>query len=759
MKKRLFLLIILGVSHFILFAQSAKQWNKQGNKLYEMGDYLGALKAYKKAYSMEKNVSEYVFNYAEALRGYNDYKEAEEHYKIALDLDEGQSYPLCMFWLATMQKQQGNYKQAQESFKLFYKHYKQAPSFYQRKAKNEMKACDAAQKIVLDTQKVNIQNVGQLTNSYNSEFAPTLLDEQTLIYSSLRAANMNEKGEVEDKNYHVQLYVAKKEKETWKEQGEYAELISNKAYDNANFTVSPDKKRAYFSRCDEKLGCKIYITEKSRTGWTIPKILEAPVNMEGYNSSQPFITIADDKETLFFISDKPGGKGKYDIYYSTVSNKGQKYSNPRNAGRRINTPDNDLTPFYVDSTECFYFSSNWHLGIGGYDIFKSCGRLRSLPLPENMGVPYNSPANDLYFSIYDTIGYLTSNREGSFSLQGETCCNDIYEFKLNKPKPVTPKDSVEDIYKSLELLNKYLPVTLYFHNDEPNPKTTDTLTNKNYLSTYEKYYDMQEKYMEEYSKDLASEEEELNAKEEIEDFFTGYVDKGVNDLKMFTKLLLRELNEGGQYNITIKGYASPLAKSDYNEKLTLRRISSLINYLNEYNVGEFKPYINKTSNNGGYITFTKIPFGEYKADTTVSDNLNDQRNSIYSKKAALERKIEILSIDLAKQKSISTTPSISKMQVDSIVDLGKLSYGKKYDKKFKVKNIDNKPVSITTAQSDCSCTVIENQNITLLPGEEKEIPFTFYAIEKGKIMREIRLTYGETKQVKKIRVKALVYGN
>ena len=89
---------------------------------------------------------------------------------------------------------------------------------------------------------------------------------------------------------------------------------------------------------------------------------------------------------------------------------------------------------------------------------------------------------------------------------------------------------------------------------------------------------MLDTYKKEYSKGLNPTKSD-EAKEEIENFFVEYVDQGVKDLALFRDLLLEELQKGKRLKITIQGFASPLAKTDYNVNLTKRRISSLINYL------------------------------------------------------------------------------------------------------------------------------------------------------------------------------------
>ena len=151
------------------------------------------------------------------------------------------------------------------------------------------------------------------------------------------------------------------------------------------------------------------------------------------------------------------------------------------------------------------------------------------------------------------------------------------------------------------------------------------------------------KYKEEYSLGLSG-DKSAEAKEDIESFFIEYVDQGVKDLEVFRDLLLEELDRGAKITITVKGFASPLAKTDYNVNLTKRRIASLVNYMRAYENGVFAKYLNGTAENGGKVLFSEVPFGEYTANQLTSDNPNDVQNSVYSRAAAIERKIEIQSV-------------------------------------------------------------------------------------------------------------------
>ena len=94
-----------------------------------------------------------------------------------------------------------------------------------------------------------------------------------------------------------------------------------------------------------------------------------------------------------------------------------------------------------------------------------------------------------------------------------------------------------------------------------------------------------------------------------------------------------------KWSYTLKGILSPLHDKNYNINLSKRRISSLINMVNNFKNGALKEYLDNRS-----IKIVELPFGENRSDKKVSDNPKDRKNSVYSKNAMLERKIEIVEI-------------------------------------------------------------------------------------------------------------------
>ena len=157
------------------------------------------------------------------------------------------------------------------------------------------------------------------------------------------------------------------------------------------------------------------------------------INEPYYTATQPAIgyTSKSNLEVVYFVSDRPGGRGGLDIWYTYYDPRKKDYVQPRNCGSKINTSGDEMTPFYDLVTRQLYFSSTGHPGLGGLDIFKSMGELRKWYPVENVGYPINSSYDDLYFNISKNRedGFLVSNRPSPNSFRNPTCCDDIYQYR------------------------------------------------------------------------------------------------------------------------------------------------------------------------------------------------------------------------------------------------------------------------------------------------------------------------------------------
>ena len=623
-----------------------KVWVKFGDQATMENDAYSAAIFYELA--LNKDTSDYklLFKYGTALTSYQNFNKALPVFlqlKTKVTLAE---YPLLDYQIAVIYKQAGNYKKSNEFYKSFVNYSTQKTELEYLKAKNELANYDKVLLLLKDTASTKIKNLTGNVNTGESEFAPVLINDSTLLFSSLRASKKDENGIVLDSNYSSKLYLANKQDSSWM----FKKALNDTGFTQksiANATFNLQKTEIYFSQCGQFNHCQIYVAKWENGILSNVKKLPETVNAPEFNTTHPVLIERYNKKYLLFSSNRFGGKGGMDLWISEFQ---KEWTAPKNLGKLINSPGNEITPFYSNSDSTLYFSSDWHYNLGGFDVFKSKG---SLPLnwsePINLGIPYNSSLNDLYFSQKDSSnGFVTSSREGSQTDKDAVCCNDIYEFNnlVALPSLLVKVDSVKEtiidnpVVASNSIDPFKFPLTVYFHNDIPNPDSWEKTTTLNYETTYQEYLALKPQYKNLYSAPFQNAIKE-NAIASVDSFFINHAEKGYADLLYFTQKLIVELEKGNSVELLLKGFASPLTKTDYNVNLSLRRISSIINYLSQYQNGILIPFINGTATNKAKLSFVKNPNGEYKSQKGVSSNYYDVRNSIYNPAAALERRVEV----------------------------------------------------------------------------------------------------------------------
>lgn len=217
----------------------------------------------------------------------------------------------------------------------------------------------------------------------------------------------------------------------------------NTKYHEGTVVISSDGDTMYFDRNDyykknfDKSNkginqINLYVAEKINGSWE--NIKSVPFNSDNYSTGHP--ALSPDGKTLYFSSDKPGGKGGSDIYKVSVNNGA--FGTPE-AVSNINTTGTDVFPFVSLDGE-LYFSSDGHLGIGGLDVFSTKEKGGVYTTPKNLGQGVNSIGDDFAFYVNpDTMtGYVSSNREGG---KGS---DDIYILKQLDPITVEATLIVED---------------------------------------------------------------------------------------------------------------------------------------------------------------------------------------------------------------------------------------------------------------------------------------------------------------------------
>ena len=208
--------------------------------------------------------------------------------------------------------------------------------------------------------------------------------------------------------------------------------INSELYNEGAHCISPDGKYLFFTGCNRPDGrgsCDIYVSRREGDRWGAPHNLGAPVNSGGWEA-QP--ALAADGRTLYFVSNRRGGQGGYDIWKSTLQSDGQ-WGEPQNLGPTINTVYDESSPYIHADNRTLYFASDGWPGFGNKDIFRS--QLDSADRwqePVNLGYPINDHHEQSALTVS------MNGKQAFFSTRREDAIGglDIYAFDL--PQAVRP---------------------------------------------------------------------------------------------------------------------------------------------------------------------------------------------------------------------------------------------------------------------------------------------------------------------------------
>lgn len=405
-------------------------------------DYFTAIDFYEKLLIRKPTDYKSTFQLAEMYRFTRNYTKAKSAYDKAYELNPDKNL-LSLYFVGRMQMTQEEYTKAIENFEIFRKKYKDKNEGfkYRNHAKILIEGCELA---LLDTSFSQTKTEflsGGVNMAYN-EFNPTPLTTNLLLFSSLRSDTVIhyiDSLHKDTSTFKSGFYLAQKSGGSWRFIGKYDGPFEYNNFDVGNACFSLDSSRIYFTKCKKnwkyEIICNIYYSEKSEGIWGDPVKLSSVINNNKYSSTQPAIGLnpKNGNEILYFSSNNPDGHGGYDLWYSEKI-KGE-FSEMRNLGGRINTRSDEICPYIDTESSTLYFSSNGHPTYGEMDIFKSFGhKTKWMKNPVNIGKPFNSPADDLYYIEFNQAkeGFFTSNRDGGIALKNPNCCDDIYSFAHDK---------------------------------------------------------------------------------------------------------------------------------------------------------------------------------------------------------------------------------------------------------------------------------------------------------------------------------------
>lgn len=464
MKSRLIILTILFFVSCLLpmnvFSQQYHTTSPKALKAYKAGltafdyiDYLNAEQYFNQAIETDNKFFEAYMMMGELLSKQRRFIEAARNFQKAVQIDSA-FYPPVFFNMATAEMMSGEYGKAL----VHYNVYLCLPKISDKNksvATRNVKNCQFAIEAVKNPVPFNPESVGEGINTSNDEYWPSITaDGQTLMFTRQERPSENV---LRKAIFQEDFYLSYLSDNVWKTAVNAGTPLNTSQNEGAQ-SLSSDGNYMYFTACERPGGlgsCDIFFSALNNGKWSLPVNLGSPVNTK-YWEVQPSINAAG--KMLFFSSNRPGGIGGKDLWFS-VYKSNKKWSTPRNLGNIINTSGDEMSPFIHFDGKTLYFSSDGLPGMGGLDIYFS--RMlddSTWTEPKNLGYPINT-YNDEMGLIIESDGqkaYFSTKRN-------EKEGKNIYSFRLYEavqPNPVaylkgkvTDKETGQVLIAEYELIN------------------------------------------------------------------------------------------------------------------------------------------------------------------------------------------------------------------------------------------------------------------------------------------------------------------
>ncbi|MCB2378150.1 OmpA family protein [Hymenobacter sp. BT635] len=372
---------------------------------------------------------------AEKRRNYNQARSLLEAYVSLFGIQNFYKDTPLLWRLAQLWEKAGNEEKAKAYYRLALKHHRQDVKKIQLYYDSlEQKEADlyVPLKVYYDIVEYRksiatfhppkgvYTSMGDAINSKVEDYGPTLnAGADQLIFSSKRKTRGIADAVDED------LYTSHKEGVSWADAEPLPKPI-NSQYNEGSACITKDGKTLYFARCECPTchgNCDLYVSTFKEGQWTMPKSLGSTVNSPAWDS-QP--TLSRNEDTLYFASDRLGGFGLSDIWY-TAKNKAGQWTKAQNLGPVVNTRESEVSPYYHPLYNVLYFSSRGQLlNYGDFDIYKTYRVRGRWQEPRNIGPLVNGKGSEYYFTIDSESTNLFYARSEAKDLKNL----DLYSFPL-----------------------------------------------------------------------------------------------------------------------------------------------------------------------------------------------------------------------------------------------------------------------------------------------------------------------------------------
>lgn len=439
------------ISLFLIFAFALSSCSRyhisRGDAYYKSMQYDKAISSYSKG--IKGDVPDKIkIKLADSYRMNNDYQNAERWYSEVAAIQGVDE--INFFYYAKALMNNGNYKEAGAWFRK-YLEIKNSDAV----AKSLLVSCDSVNKLVRDSSRyalklVEIPDVTSAFGQVNYNDGLVFAADKTTFNSSQKESGWTGRS-------YLDMYYSKKNDDGSWSLPEPLKGEINGVYHEGPSVFNKDGNKVYFTRSNYKASNKLRKNDKDESNlkifsaelkegiWT--NLKEMSFNSDLYSCGHP--ALSPDGSTLYFISDKPGGKGGTDLYKSTKTknnNNEEEWSAPESLGSVINTAGNEMFP-YVHNDGSLFFSSDAHNGLGGLDIFSSVYDGQEWSSPENLKHPINSSKDDFAFILNEDgkTGFISSNRSDADKIYEVSLPSLVFIVKGNVKAKDTGKNLMEAV--------------------------------------------------------------------------------------------------------------------------------------------------------------------------------------------------------------------------------------------------------------------------------------------------------------------------
>lgn len=389
--------------------KEAQKSLRTGEKLFFQGGgrTLESLEYLLKAQAFNPDNGRLNFLIGQVLLLTDDYPQATPYLEKALAL--GYPDPEVYFFLGESYHLNMEFAKAIEHFALFRQNLTpEELSIRRQLIERRIAECNAGMALVADPVRVFIDNAGSGLNSEYDDYSPKLLPgDAMMFFTSRRPLEHNASLDRIDYKYFENILVGEKTQGGWQMTGHAGSALNRKNH-SAVAAISHDGFTMIVYNGNK--GGDLYLSEFKKDRWTKPSRLKNGINSRHQETSA---ALSLDGRQLYFISDRPGGYGGKDIWFTTKDHR-DRWQEPINLGPTLNSEYDEEGLYLSSDGQTLYFSSMGHQSMGGFDIFSSTYENGRWMTPVNLGYPINTPSNDLFFRPTEDQGlaYFSSLRPG-----------------------------------------------------------------------------------------------------------------------------------------------------------------------------------------------------------------------------------------------------------------------------------------------------------------------------------------------------------